>query len=716
MSEPVSGSPRGEIDLGELLGTLARERWLLLGVLAATLAVGALYCLLAAPVFRADALVQVETDQKSVNALLGDVAELLGAQAPVAAEIEILRSRKVLGAAIDRLGLERVAEPRRLPLIGDALARWTGADQSLALATLEVPTPWLEQWLTLRVTGAGYELFGEDGELLLSGVAGQASRAAAPGGAVSILVDELRGAPGTEFRLMRRDRDELFEALGERLEVAERGKQSGIIGLAFEDGDRLRAAAFVNALLEAYVAQNVERRSAEAAQTLAFLEQQLPRVRERLEAAEAALNAFRLKQGSADLAKETELVLQQSVALETQRVQAQQQREALLQSFTPSHPTLRALDAQLRQIEREQAGLTSLVRQLPATQQDLLRLARDVQVNTDIYTLLLNSSQELQLARAGTVGNVRVIDEARPRLQPAHPLPGLVMPLCAVLGLALGVLGAFARRSLRHGVEDSAVVERLLGLPTYAVVPYARAQRKLARAAARGALPLLAQADPGDPAIEALRSLRTSLHFASFESRSNVLVLTGPTPELGKSFLAVNFAAVLANARKNVVVVDADLRKGRLHEHFGGLRTPGLTDYLAGDAALDQVARRTALPGLHVVPTGTLPPNPAELLMHERFAALLAELSRRYDHVIVDTPPVLAVTDATLIGRLAGSTLLVLKAGEHSLRAIEDSVRRLRQAGVELRGTIFNQVGLREMPYGYGDAYEYRTEALRKSA
>jgi tyrosine-protein kinase Etk/Wzc len=727
----TASGPHREIDFPELVALLARGRGVFAGLVVAALAAGGLYCVLAPPVYRADALVQVETDESSVSALFGDVAQLLGAQAPVAAELEILRSRLVLMEAVERLGLATVAEPRRLPLVGGAIARWRMRDgaapigggpgpfawgaEAITLAALEVPPLLLDEWLTLRVTPVGYELLGPDGSIVLDGAPGQRREGAAPGGPVAIDVAAIAAAPGTEFRLMRRDLDELLLELDAALDIAERGKQSGIIGVSYEGPDRQRAADFVNALVEAHLKQNVARRSAEAEQSLAFLETQLPKIRQSVEAAEAALNGYRLRHGSADLSKETELILQHSVGLEAQRAQLEQNRQGLLQRFTVEHPVIRQLDAQLREIVREQAAVLGRVKQLPETQQDLLRLSRDAQANAEIYTLLLNSAQELQLARAGTIGTVRIIDRARPRWQPARPQPALVMGLSALLGIALGLLGVFVQRALRDGVDDPAEVERALGLPTYATVPYSRAQARLARAPA-GPVPLLAQVDPGDPAIEALRSLRTSLHFAAGESRSNVLVLTGPTAGLGKSFLAANLGAVLGTAKKSVVLVDADLRRGRLHEGLGAPRGPGLSEAVVDGRPLDELLRRTPVPGLALLATGALPANPAELLMHERFAALLAELSRRFDHVLVDAPPVLAVTDAAIIGRLAGSALLVLKAGEHSLRAIDDSLRRLRQAGVDVKGSIFNQAGLRGTAYGYRYAYEYRGAAARKSA
>lgn len=731
LGAPSAGPSAGtdEIDLRELVAALLEGRWIIALAVAVALFLGVCYALTATPIYQADALVQVETEGKSLNAALGDVAELLGGgQTPVTAEVEILKSRMVLGKVIDSLGLELRAEPKYFPLFGESLARHRGelsapapavlglrsfawGGERIEVTSLEVPKTLVNEPLLLKATEAGYSLFGPGEEKLLDGVVGTPARVESPYGPISIFVQELVARPGTSFEVGRLDRALILGSLSNNLSVAERGKQSGIIALTFESRSSELAVGVVNAIVTAYQRQNVERRSAEAEQTLAFLKVQLPELRKQVEQSEAKLNQFRLQQGSVDMTKETELVLQQSVELETQRVSLQQKREEALRRFTPGHPVIQALDAQLRQIGGEQSGITSRVKDLPGSQQELLTLTRDVEVNNQLYTALLNSSQELQVAKAGTVGNVRIVDYALPPLRPSKPKKKLVVALSGLLGIFVGIGAVFVRRALRHGVDDPTVVEQQLGLPTYASIPYAEAQRSIMRAIDRGdkgTSQILAVADPTNLAIEALRSLRTSLHFALLESDNNVVMLTGPSPGLGKSFVSINLGAVLAMSGKRVVVVDADMRRGHLHEHLGMERAPGISDYVVGDLEMPGLVRKTAVENLFFVATGTIPPNPAELLLHERFTGMVKALSEQFDHVLIDTPPVLAVTDAAVIGQLAGCTLLVLKAGEHPLRAIDDTARRLRQAGVHLRGTLFNQVGLGSSQYGYGYGYGYR--------
>lgn len=712
-----------ELNLRDLLDMLHEGRKLLAAAVGAVLALGIFYAWTATPIYQADALVQVEQSTKTMNAAFGDVAEMLGGPTPVTAELEIVKSRMVIGRVVDTLGLEIAVSPRRFPLIGGAISRtapqgdprgalfglsgyaWGG--ETIRVSRLDLPQSLVGKPLTLRVTDSGYELLNAHGAVLVSGAAGTLAQSA--DAQVAVFVQELVARPGARFTVLRKPRAQVIQGIQGGLKVVEKGRFSGILSIGYEHPDPVQVTAIVTEISRAYQQQNVDRRSTEAAQTLEFLNKLLPELKLKMETAEAALNAYRLQRGSADLTKETELILQQSVQLETTRLELDQKRQELARRFTNDHPAMQALDAQLARTAQEQSLVMTRVRGLPETQQELLRLARDVEVNTGLYTSLLNTAQELQVAKAGTVGNVRIIDAAVQPVRPSKPRKAKVLMLSLVLGGFVGIGLILVRRALRQGVDDPSVIENRLGLPTYAAVPFSAAQARLARKLGdEGKGPfILVQSDPGDAAVEALRSLRTSLHFGLVDARNNVVAITGPTPGLGKSFLAINLGAVLALSGKRVVVVDADLRLGHLHRFVGCEQAPGLSNCIAGDSTLDQAIRTTSVENLWFLPAGVRPPNPAELVLNDRFAVLVNELSAKFDHVLIDTPPVLAVTDAVVISRLAGCSLLALKAGEHPLRAVEESIRRLRNAGVELRGSVFNQIAPRSRRYGYAYDYNY---------
>lgn len=717
-----------EINLRELFDIVWSGKWIVFFVTLAAVVLSVAYALLAEPTYQAKGLVQVEQEKGALGSSVDQLSALIGApptEAP--AEIALIKSNLVLGSVIESLKLYILAEPKYFPVVGKGIARLRGpAEQPAApligfehyawggerirVTALEFPESWHDQTFELEAKANGaFSIYNDDDQLVLSGKVGERSTVNTPDGPIAIFVQELVARPGTDFTISRIALPTILSNLSDQFDVTEQPRDSGVLSLQFEADDRSFAAQFVNAIEDAYLSQNVERRSAQAAQSLEFLKQQLPELRAKVDEAQAKLNSYQLQKGSVDVQQETQLVLQQAVSLETQRLDLIQKRDAALQRYTGQHPVVISLNEQIRGIEREQASLKKQVESLPETQQEILSLMRDLEVNTQLYTALLNSAQELQVTKAGTVGNVRIVDRGIAPLKPVKPKKKVIVALGFVLGAFLGVMAVFAMRALLRGVDRPEEIERVIGMPTYASIPYSPAQKtimnKILARRAKGAN-VLAALDPNDLAVEAIRSLRTSLHFAMMEASNNIVMFTGPVAALGKSFVTVNLGAVLAMSGRKVVVIDADMRRGQLHRYVGAPQKPGLSDYIVGTADESAIIQKTTIHDMNFISGGTRPPNPSEILMSDRFAALLKTVSKYYDYVLIDTPPVLPVTDAAIIGRLAGTTLVVLKAAEHPMRAIEETVKRLRQAGVSVRGMIFNQVGARVGSYGYG-AYGY---------
>jgi tyrosine-protein kinase Etk/Wzc len=335
---------------------------------------------------------------------------------------------------------------------------------------------------------------------------------------------------------------------------------------------------------------------------------------------------------------------------------------------------------------------------------------RDVKVANDLYVFLLNKAQELKIMKSGTIGNVRILDNAVVPVKPVSPKKGQTLALSVVLGLAFGVGLAFVKQALSRGVADPDVVERETGLSVFAALP--RSDREIAlmkRAGKRVPQPVLADTDPDDLAIESVRSLRTSLQFALVDAPTRVVTVLGPSPGVGKTFCAVNLAYVLAEQGKRVVVVDADLRRGRLHRYLDGKRENGLSELIGGTISLDDATRRAA-ENVDIITTGKTPPNPSALLGSESFERVISMLLARYEFVVLDTPPVLAVTDATLVARLAGVNLLVLRAGRHPVREIDLAVKRLEQGGATVSGVVMNDMHGGSGAGRYYYYYQYERE------
>lgn len=728
------GDPRDEEPtLGDLVWTIVDNRALIASVAAIVVILAAAYVFLVSPTYRSDVLLQVEDKSKSV-AGLDDLSSMFSDKTPAEAEIEIIRSRTLVGAVVDQLNLTIAVRPRTFPLLGGAFFRryegegvaspvlglrgfaWGG--ERARVQRLEVPEKLYDDTLHLVTAGNGrFRLLDTKGDLIVEGEVGKPASSLDPARRSEVFVSELQARPGTEFLVVKRRRDAVVDDLQHELKIGEKGKKTGIIAVSLEGKDARNVAAILDAVAQNYQRQNVERKSAEAANTLAFLQTQLPLLKKNLDAAESAFNVYQRKNGSVDLPQETQALLERAVEIEKALVELDLQRTELSQRYTETHPALLALRQKADKLRAERSAMNAKMRGLPEQELDSARLTRDVKVATELYFLLINRAQELQVVKSGTIGNVRILDVALQPFEPASPRKGLVLAISLLLGLGAGVGITLVRKAMDHGVDDPEEIEATTGLSLYASVPHSNREAELCQLHGKGRLQALARADPTDLAIESLRSLRTSLQFALSEAANNVITIGGPSPGVGKSFLSVNLAHVLASSGKRVLLVDADLRRGRLHRYFDGERVPGLSDAVAGQVLFADAVRKTENEMLDFIGTGTLPPNPSELLASGRFEDLLDEASRRYDLVLVDVPPILAVTDGALVARHAGVNLLVLRAGRHPMREIALALKHLSSGGVRVQGAVLNDVqstkGGRYGRYSYHYQYEYKSESKK---
>ncbi|CAI8975956.1 polysaccharide biosynthesis tyrosine autokinase [Pseudomonas sp. IT-P4] len=716
------------IDLLGIFGSLVDQKWLIGALTGAFMATGVAYAVLATPVYLANALVQVEPKK---NDMLGfsDLNSMLGGQSPSVTEIGIIKSRAVIGKTVDDLRLDIDVTPNTFPVIGGFLARryrgetefsvaaprlglnsyaWGG--ERLEINRLNLPKELLGKKLTL-VAGEQhrFQLFDENDNLLAEGVAGEAFKQ----DDVEGLIAQLSANPGTRFEVVRNPRIVTIQSYQDALDISEQGKESGIIRLALASSDAAEAVKILNKIASLYVEQNVQRTSAEAAQSLEFLQGQLPQVKRDLAKASDALNGYQTRGKTVNISLETQSVLEQVVSLDTRISELKMQQAEMDRKFTKQHPAYRALMTQIGELTQQQKALEGKAQDLPATQQELLNLTRDVEVASQIYTQLLNKSQELDIVRAGAVGNVRLVDPADVDLtSPVKPKKALIVLIATFLGAFFGVALVLLRKSLSRGLEGPEAIEQL-GLPVYASIPYSALQQEedskkgRARDGADKPAYLLALRNPTDLSIESIRSLRTCLHFAGLDSTNNRIMISGPSPQVGKTFVSSNLAAVMAQSGQRVVLIDADMRKGHLHKTLNTPITNGLSDLLVKRCSIEQAINKVEVDNLHFISRGQVPPNPSELLMHVNFRELLAQLSELYDVVIIDTPPLLAVTDAAIVGRDAGISLIVTRFGVNPAKEIELTIRRFAQNGIELKGAVFNGVERRAASYYGNGSYGY---------
>ena len=684
-----------DIGFARYCAALWRHRRSLLAWVAVCTLLGVAYAQFAAPRYQAVATLQIEYQRGIVRLDETDNGRPLPPPEAVT-EMQLLTSRRVVGEVVDALGLDLTVTPRRLPLIGDWLARrhegasgevaaprfglghygWGG--ERLKIADLKVPDTLYGQPLTLRAQAPDrFVLSDAQGNSLLEGRLGQPASA----GALRLDIAQLRAYPGSEFILVKQRREVAIQALQERLNVSERGKRSGILVIQLQDSDPERAQRILQGITAAYVRQDVARNADESTQQLAFLRQELPRVSQRLADGRQAFDALQRRQGSIAIGEEARSLLRQAVDLDAKLSALEVERLGLALRVTESHPLYQTLLARRQVLNQERQVLQRRLGTLPETQQELLRLQREVEAADQLYALMSKRIQELSVVRAGTVSDVRIIDDAYLQTAPVYPKKPLLVLSALLFGCLAGGAWVYLRASLERGIEDGEALERL-GLPLLAQLPLAP-RRQLGAGL---------QSTPEASYQEALRTLRTSLAFTRTEARNDLLLITSASPAAGKSTVALQLARVLAEGGTRVLLVDADLRRGRLHRRLQLPRRPGLADVLAGLASAEEAIQPTGLAELDCLVGGTRPPNPAELLMSPRCTELLRDLQHRYQLIILDTPPVLAVTDAVLLAAQAGTCLLVTRHGCNTAKEIEATQRQFAHSGLVLHGAVLNAV------------------------
>lgn len=731
---PSSEHSGDEIDLRALLGTLSDHRRLIIVVTGLCFLLGLAYVFVATPVYEATAMVQVE--QAPTIPGISAVAQAVGASNPAATDaVSILTSQSVIKKAVDNLNLNIVVSPSRVPLLGSLIARqfapatpgdvakpWLGlasydwGGSQLSVPQLEVPRDLYGEQLTLIAGKKGAYSLWEDsaipflrGRLLLRGQVGQLAK----GSGVTMLVKSMHANPGMHFNVKRNYEVTTITGLQNSIEAKQTTQDSNVIELSLDSRSPHLAVAILDDITNAYLAQNVGRNSAQAASSLKFVREQLPVVKQKLEEAQAKLNEFQLKAHSVDVPMQTQSLLTRLDNIDANLQQLETQRIAAARLYTPQHPAYRSIVAQIGQLNAQKAGIDKQLNTMPDTQRALLNLNGNVQVLNTTYTGLLNEAQQLELAQAGTVGTARIVDEPSVDItRPAKPKKAMTVLGCTIVGAFFSVAFVFVRQLLKRTVEDTTEIKQL-GLQVYASIPWSDEEQVISRQIGKRfgrqrSQRLLALAAPTDLATEALRGLRTSLSFTRHTAKNNLLMVCGSSPNAGKTFVSANLAAVVAQAGQRVLLIDANMRDGELHKVFGGRAEVGLSELIAGQIEIDAAIRAVPdLENLDFISSGTLPSNPSDLLMHPGFAALLRRFSSQYDLVIIDSPPILAVTDATVIGRHVGTCLLVVRYGLNQASEIELAKERLMQSGVNVDGVIFNAVEKRSTDYVYG-FYDYR--------
>lgn len=693
------------ITLLQAIGILFKHRFILLFFLIIGACVGLFIGNYLRPQYSSDALLQVDIQgSKNGSKMLGEMGELLDVSSRADAEIELIKSRMVLGYVVDEENLSYSATP-----IG-FFDRILHREGRMDIKELYIPSQVRRKKFSARVLDdSTFAVFSSDDVELGRGLVGECVKAPIAGDTIRVIVKMMDAKPGQQFRLGLQNPLSAERSLARNLSVTERGIKTGIISVSYSHRYPDRAASILNTIANTYLRQNVEMRSAEAEKTLEFLQQQLPGVKAKLDSAEKKLSSYRHKIGSVDMSGETQAHLNREMDLQLKILQIEQERQKATRLFKEEHPTVQTLIKQQDKLRSELGKLKAKAGKMPITQQEMVRLNEEVQVNNAIYTNMLNNIQQLRVVRAGEVGNVRIVDFAQIEPRPVKPKKFNILICSIAASLMIGVLLIFVARMLHNGVRSSLEVERETNVSVYAKIPRVRSQKGVRLKSKDKYKPLILD-DPEAPASEAIRSLQTSIDYMqNTGDEKKVISIVGISPSVGKSFISYNLASCLAISGKKVLLINADMRRGAVYSRH----KLGLSDVLSSKCEFeDAIAESlfTALSNLKVMGAGKSTNAPSELLRGPRFGAILDKARAVFDYIIVDTPPISMVTDAEIIYPLSDLNVLVLRYGAHSMDEIKEHVEKIKRMSNKSLAFVMNfcehELG-GYYGYGYGYGYSY---------
>lgn len=729
-----------EIDLIALLLTLLRGWKTILACALLGLALGVTYSRYEQPTYQSDALLQIDEKSQGIAALGSNISELVGTESnPAETERELIKSRMVLEPVVDKLHLDiRVNNPEisKLDRIAkSSIPTQTSSEKGVFLDTdygqaqitqFDVPQAYENKAFTLTKTQQGFELsVGSDEQVTrYKGNIGTSTTINTPEGAIKILVESLPGV-GHSISLTKLSKPDAIGSLSSKLSVTEKGQKTGIIQLTLTGQDQRQVSRVLLNVVQSYVDQNLARGSEQTTTTIKFMESQIPQLKQKLEQSEEAFNKFREQYGTIDVTKEAEILLEESSRIEMQLSELKLKQAELLTYYTNEHPLVIQINDQLEVLNDRRQQIKDTVARMPETQRQFLQLSQDMEINREIYLTMLKNYEQLKIARAGEIGYVRVIDTPINTFNAIAPKRGLIWAVSLILGTLIGSLLVLGKSLLRQTVKDPERLEAKTGVPVIATIPRSKAAINLMKGN-KNSRRLLAMVDHDGLSYEGIKSLRTSLMFAmprvnkvstifgsldkdQASKQGKVIVISGEAPGIGKSFISSNLAETFSHLNKKVLIIDGDMRRGELHKIFTISKSDGLGDYLTEtDAILADFIHPTSFEFIDFMPRGKHPHNPASLLSTEKFSNMLIELVSIYDYVIIDTPPVLAVSDAIITAQYADKVLMVTRYNHSIEGQVSYAIKQMNKANITVDGIVLNDMvqGITSK-YSYHYSYSY---------
>ncbi|AAZ18508.1 putative lipopolysaccharide biosynthesis tyrosine kinase [Psychrobacter arcticus 273-4] len=742
VSNSASKKDSDETDLMALLFAILRDWKVIVFFAVLGLLIGVLYSRYENPTFKSDALIQIENNSQGISALGENISGLVTPEDSTAlTETELIKSRMVLKPVVDLLHLDvrlndpavnsfdRIKTNRTSTQVNTAEGvTLDTADGQVRISQFDVSQAYLNQSFTLVKSDKGFTL--SNGFDDFKGQLNQPHRFRGSEGIIQITVAELP-ADNHPINISKQSLQNATDAINGALTVVEKGG-TGILQLSLIGSNQPQITLILKQIILSYMAKNESRSSEQTIKTLRFMETQMPLLKQQLETSEELFNNFREKSGTIDIGQEASLLVGEKSQIDSQLNELKLKKADLTTYYTEEHPLVIQINDQIAVLNNRRQEIEDRVAGLPEIQREFLKLSEDTIINREIYLTMLKNYQQLKIVKAGQVGYARIIDMPISTYRTIAPKKQLIIMIATLSGIMLGLLLVFLRNFLRNTVKDPERLEAKTGIPVIATIPRSPLLTRLRRNK-NAPNRLLAYVDNNSLSYEAIKSLRTNLMFgmpaaARAGQRAKVILITGESPGVGKSFISSNLTEVLAQLDKKTLIIDADMRLGELHKVFNMDQHNGLADYLTQDtthlsrdntqlAKIDTVQESshlasfihsTGIDNIDFMPRGEHPRNPASLLANGSFDHLMADLNLHYDYIIIDSPPILAASDAMILAQHADKVLMVTRYESSIEGQLVYAVNQMNKANIKVDGIILNDVQQGIMSkYSYHYSYAY---------
>ena len=573
----------------------------------------------------------------------------------------------------------------------------------------------------------------------------------------TIRVDKIRDMDAKKYSFNFIYPDDLYDTFAGGLKVSVASEYSTIMKLDYSDNVALRAQDILNAITHVYIQNGIDDKTQSAKQTLGFIDSQLDKINSSLTASALKLQNYKMHHRVVNLVSKVELDVDSAAKYQAEQTKLQteinilanlqrylrqnkdlrgltlgtinfadkglatlvsnlqkltDEKSLLLVDYTQYHPEVikltrsialtkkaikQALSSALSQLRQRNRDLkhtiaqyTQTIKALPSQEKQLAELSRPLKVNEDVYKYLLQRKAETAILKSSTIADAKIIDPARVDYFPIKPKRKLIVLVSLILGLIVGIAQAFLRNYFVNTVQNVEEVEHLTSLPVYGVIPLNN--NKLSK----------------NVYSEAIRNIRTNLQFLPGHENNKVIAITSSVSGEGKTTLTAALADILAKGNKKVIALDLDMRKASLHKALEVNNNVGMSHYLTGQNTLSEVIKPTGIFGLDIITAGQLPPNPSELILSVEYQNLLRMLRDEYDYIVIDTPPIGLVTDATIIMNYSDISFAVVRAGYTRREFVKNIDRIAHEHSHNRVGIILNCALIGgEYGYGYGANYAY---------